>query len=388
VADRDWDASDIPLDDGSVDEIKAEHVIEHFDWIHLRYIFFEWGRILREGGILDIETPEAKRSLRRLARSHSTDDLQWTFGIGSPGQAHGGLYDKRYLERELEMVGFGKFSYPDPVTYPGKPVLRIKAVRKKKGKYDNALASFRKQVKKHYNDESYMLIPAEENIADLSGSVTSEDKKALRSNLIRTALRDPSLSLMMSRTLSERGLYKDAKLGGLLKSLKKEKIHQKMFSLWIKREKGPEGIPQGLDSMIRAFESRISISLTEGRDLSDELDHFRSLTPTPIAILSPILVAERAREFANKGIRVFAEGKMEEAKTLFERSSGAAPGYLLPLWNLARVMTVLKDPSSGPTYEKAILFSNGKLRDAIRAEFSSRKVHRTPVDANVLASFQ
>ena len=53
-----FDVKKIPYDDNTVDEIRALHIIEHFDWFEGQEVLKEWYRVLKPGGKLIIETPD------------------------------------------------------------------------------------------------------------------------------------------------------------------------------------------------------------------------------------------------------------------------------------------------------------------------------------------
>lgn len=52
------DIRKLPFDDGSVDEIYASHLLEHFSWYETDAILLEWRRVLRKGGAAYISVPD------------------------------------------------------------------------------------------------------------------------------------------------------------------------------------------------------------------------------------------------------------------------------------------------------------------------------------------
>jgi predicted SAM-dependent methyltransferase len=65
----------IPLSDGSVARIFAEHVIEHLDFKHeLPKVLGEFHRILSEGGLLRIVVPDGRRFTEAYLRN---GDVKW-----------------------------------------------------------------------------------------------------------------------------------------------------------------------------------------------------------------------------------------------------------------------------------------------------------------------
>ena len=58
----------LPLADGSVRRIMAEHVLEHLDFVHdVPIVFREFHRVLQPGGTLRVVVPDAGRFLRAYA---------------------------------------------------------------------------------------------------------------------------------------------------------------------------------------------------------------------------------------------------------------------------------------------------------------------------------
>jgi len=59
----------LPFADGSVDEVRAVDVLEHFSYWDTDRVLAEWARILRPGGRIFIQVPEAEEMMRRFLRS-------------------------------------------------------------------------------------------------------------------------------------------------------------------------------------------------------------------------------------------------------------------------------------------------------------------------------
>jgi predicted SAM-dependent methyltransferase len=75
-----WDVSKrIPIGDGKVCEILANHVIEHFGWLNLVPVLTDWYRLLCKSGKLFIRTPNLAFIMhsyqgKRLSREHPVDE--------------------------------------------------------------------------------------------------------------------------------------------------------------------------------------------------------------------------------------------------------------------------------------------------------------------------
>ena len=101
----------LPFEDGSVDEIYAKHIIEHFtvnEWIDIKK---DWYRVLKVGGKLTIECPDIVRCMKHFLAD--TLDKRWDFWIKTiyghtwiEGQSHRNGFDYARLAHDLKEEGF------------------------------------------------------------------------------------------------------------------------------------------------------------------------------------------------------------------------------------------------------------------------------------------
>jgi predicted SAM-dependent methyltransferase len=114
----------LPLADGSVARILAEHVIEHIDFRNdVPFVFRDWHRVLRSGGVARIVVPDAKRFLaayvsqdKKIWRdlgwdlSNMPDDIYTPMHIVNhifhQGGEHLFAYDFETIEWALRKAGF------------------------------------------------------------------------------------------------------------------------------------------------------------------------------------------------------------------------------------------------------------------------------------------
>lgn len=68
VADLVADVADLPFDGGTVDEILASDIAEHFPRARLPEVFGEWMRVLRPGGTLTLRVPNLLKLSEAIAR--------------------------------------------------------------------------------------------------------------------------------------------------------------------------------------------------------------------------------------------------------------------------------------------------------------------------------
>lgn len=110
-ADFKYDIAKLPYGDNEVDEIRAYHVIEHFDYMQAQDVVREWHRVLKPNGKIKIETPDFLESCREFVNSN--EDERWklyghffsTAWINA-GLIHKFLYSEHEMKGLLNKIGF------------------------------------------------------------------------------------------------------------------------------------------------------------------------------------------------------------------------------------------------------------------------------------------
>lgn len=107
------DIRDMPMiDNDTVDEAMAIHVLEHLERWDAPAALAEWYRILKPGGLLTLELPELTRCARAvLERDPEGPGVQGLFGDPSmrePLMMHRWCWSEEELIRTLRQVGFIK----------------------------------------------------------------------------------------------------------------------------------------------------------------------------------------------------------------------------------------------------------------------------------------
>lgn len=113
VADVVADVAALPFPDGSVDEIWASDIAEHFPRRQLAGLFAEWGRVLRPGGTLTLRVPNLLALSAAIVR-HPDDPEKFIenvygghrWGPDGAWDAHHWGWTPQSFARDLQAWGF------------------------------------------------------------------------------------------------------------------------------------------------------------------------------------------------------------------------------------------------------------------------------------------
>jgi len=138
-ADIKADMGELPIADGTIDDIWACHCLEHVPPERVQLILKEWMRVLVPEGILKIVVPDLDDACRAwLVRSPGS--LSMLYGSTGPGGAHYHGWGAIEMRDELTIAGFEVLSVQ---TY------RETAVRNLGGTYWHAMVNIYAEVRKH-----------------------------------------------------------------------------------------------------------------------------------------------------------------------------------------------------------------------------------------------
>jgi predicted SAM-dependent methyltransferase len=110
VADAKLDAMKIPLEDDSVDELWASHIIEHFNFYEGFDVLKEWYRVMKVNSKLSLETPDFLGACKLFVEGDERLRINlYGHFFAMPwekGNTHKFLYTETQLRWTLDRVGF------------------------------------------------------------------------------------------------------------------------------------------------------------------------------------------------------------------------------------------------------------------------------------------
>jgi len=395
-------ASRLPFLSESADTIEAYHLLEHFDLVHCRYVLSEWFRVLRPEGSLTVETPDLRKSAKKLAsrKPHAQrTTLQWMFGIDSPGFQHKTAFTDELISHVLKEVGYEGIRNRRPKTHLYEPGLRIECRRPQSAARSLFMIGLRgKLIQELAIDDSYVMVPLEKHLEDLRMMIPRDGRvnAELADHMIaRSSACHPALGVALLEELASRGDTAPNDLGPrlrLLTGLVAAELHKRAFTLWAKSKKNGN-----VTKEFEAFSDRLERALLEAlknpRKKPANLDYIMSLEATDIPLLDIDLVLMEGKKALNRGVRDFHEGRHREARDAMLSALAINPDIVLAYWNLARLGIALgRDRSESiEFYTKAArLAPNARLREKIKKESElassvAERAHVEPISEHDLA---
>ena len=117
---------EIPLPDGSVDEIFSSHALEHVTKFEVVPVLREWKRILKPGGLIDVQVPDLAWCCRAWLEHQQTDWwLDVLFGMcTSTGEQHRTGFTNNIMMAYLREAGLYPVRY-QTIESHGQPTLEF-----------------------------------------------------------------------------------------------------------------------------------------------------------------------------------------------------------------------------------------------------------------------
>jgi predicted SAM-dependent methyltransferase len=105
----------LPFDDDTIDEIRSAHALEHISKFQVVPTLWEWRRVLRSGGRLDLQVPDLEWCVKRwLQTKRDGWDMAILFGSQTqdggqtihPGEFHKTGFTEALMLEYLNRAGF------------------------------------------------------------------------------------------------------------------------------------------------------------------------------------------------------------------------------------------------------------------------------------------
>jgi SAM-dependent methyltransferase len=384
VADVRGDIMSLPFAAGSADGVEAFHVVEHFDIIHCRYLLSEWYAVLKGGGELVLETPDLTETFKRFVKSDPDGQeqrLHWVYGIDSPGMSHKAGLSFDLAHKLLGECGFVDIRRGEPSTHLYEAGMRIECRKPEGDRRAEFAASLRRNLLVELGPvDSYVMVPLEKHVRRVLDALPTNNPPTEDEIIDLAATMVPvnaGIALALVRTWMG---YQEGAPGESwqplerIRSLGNSRIHERIFTLWIRaRKDGP------LEARFREFMDRLGRDVlgfvTKGsQEDHDRLAYVLSLEPQEIPLMDFELVLMDARTRVNKGVREFASGDSDEARAILEFAAMENPENLYAHWNLARLGAVVRSGGGcvEEHYEKAISLAHGtELKRNLERELAS-----------------
>jgi predicted SAM-dependent methyltransferase len=110
----------LPYGNGSVEEVRAMDIIEHFDRFKVMYIIKDWCRVLSSGGLMIIKTPDIVNICERYYPQAKAGKITWerlsaiiNGGQDYRGNFHEVTFSFEWLSDILSKYGMTDFSKRD-----------------------------------------------------------------------------------------------------------------------------------------------------------------------------------------------------------------------------------------------------------------------------------
>jgi hypothetical protein len=93
-------------DTGSVDAIRASHILEHFSYHQILDVLTEWVRVLKVGGLIQIAVPDFRKIVQQYLNKEPTNVSGYLMGGHiDENDYHKALFDEAVLRKLMEDVG-------------------------------------------------------------------------------------------------------------------------------------------------------------------------------------------------------------------------------------------------------------------------------------------
>ena len=369
VADMGAHAAFLPFKANSTRMIKAYHLLEHFNWVEVKYLLNEWFRVLKGGGEVIVEVPNLEYTIKQLTTQKDiqsqTSTLQWMYGVNEPGMRHKTGFTYRILRNFLISAGFVEIEKGTTESHLYEKGLHIICKKPlERGENGNSLVHQFRVKFSHLvffgKIESLSILEKRyiEVIESLLGkkNYTNKNKLYLRA-ISRLTICNPSFTVLLLDILRDQSLISKKRyiqVSSLLEYLININFHQKSFTLWALRKKTPGKVSEEFQVFVKELETRIQSTIESYLDHEKAFSYVASLNSESIPFFDIYFILHKSIILLNRGLKLFNMGRYLDAKEDLLESTKLNPDNYLTFWNLGRLGILTDDPEVTNFYQLAL----------------------------------
>lgn len=384
IADKIMNATNLELNDNTVEEILMSQVIEHFGIAQSIYVLSECFRVLQRGEKLIIETPDIRESFKIYLngiREDRKNILPWIYGVDIPGMQHRFCFPEDLLDEELKKIGFTNIKKDYLKFDEYQPILRVTCEKPSEIDEFQIITILRKKLLKNGEinlDEQINALEKEKLIEffteELKKFFQKKDNKIFKKILLEGVIKSPKITLIFLKILIDQKLISEEigkKYIEILKRLDDINFIDILLDNLSSRSNFI-GKQDELFETVNNFGKEIVEKLLVGSEIEQE-DIIKNLKEErktdakyEIDFLSQKLVMLKAYRVFQIGVKEFNKSNYKEAIKYFKESSFLFRDQILTYWNLGRLYMLTHDENMAKTYYKNAI----KLLDIIRFDRS------------------
>ncbi|MFX0084356.1 MAG: hypothetical protein ACFFAU_01680 [Candidatus Hodarchaeota archaeon] len=385
----------LPIKENSVTSIKAYHIIEHFDWVDIRFLFNEWYRVLTRGGNLTIEVPDIEKGIMELKRNKTLTEqvktIQWLFGIDTQGMLHKSGVTFEVIKNMLQELEFENIVKKKQKTHLygkglriccNKPEVEILEKRIIQGKYKTRMYKFMSSnpstektiLELNYLNKIYEMLRSLDKIKGENQTIEI---------ILDLAIANPTLAIELLDVLAEGDIItpdNSMKCRDLLMYLEKISFQKKLITLWKKRRKKPGKFNEEFQTFIQEMKNKLIRSLRNTNSIEKNFSYISQLENEDLIFFDKYFILQHAMVNFNLGLRYFKRKKYTKALNKFYESLQYNKDNFLVYWNIARLLAINNDPKVEQFYKTAY----GLLKDKKRKMVLVNEMKEVLVERNDL----
>jgi len=385
VADKKLFAEHIDLPDGSCTVIAANHLIEHLGYFGAVRFFGEAFRLLEKGGMLHLKTPDIALACEAFAKGDRAERMRlspWIYGTETAGQRHAFCFDRELLRQLLEEAGFSEIKVTRTEPNSGFPELTASARR------ESALAPFVTAKARKLAAERLPDLWQDEETAFSAEQLLAAAEKILRDFLHKReenplarapelCASNPALMRCFFTAAEENGLLKDEGWAAKAATLERAQIQKYAYTVLLKQN-AALAQDEAFDAAYTAAAKKAR-KLLEGKAETTFFGRLKDIDTDAPEQFDWHSVQRRSLRLAQRGVKLFAQGRHDDARSAFASALAACRDNAPAHWNMARLCALAGDTDTAQThYVRAQkLFANQGLHRSAALVLTEKNEIRT-----------